>query len=141
MGDYDRIGTNEGHGHAWSRPDGIKMRCGGPAMCRVCALDASLVARWRKAGAHDPSAAMGPIDPAFHAEMNALAKALDEMFNGRDCKAEDKKVGFFLTTFEMNAPGRFNYISNADKLDVRAMLKEITARIEGRLAQTSETPQ
>lgn len=28
--------TNSGHGHAWMRPDGIKARCGGPAMCSEC---------------------------------------------------------------------------------------------------------
>lgn len=31
------------------------------------------------------------------------------------------------------APGRFNYISNTDKTDVRAMMKEIEARISARL--------
>lgn len=34
-------GTNNGHGHVWKRPDGIRMRCGGPRLCRVCAQDAS----------------------------------------------------------------------------------------------------
>ncbi len=38
-------------------------------------------------------------------------------------------------------PGRFNYISNADKVDVRAMLSEILARIEGRLAEAPRTAQ
>lgn len=28
--------TNSGHGHAWARPDGVKARCGGPAMCSEC---------------------------------------------------------------------------------------------------------
>jgi hypothetical protein len=83
----------------------------------------------------------GPIEPAFHAQMNALAGVLDEMFNGEGCKPEDKKVGFFLTTFNFDAPGRFNYISNADKLDVRAMLKDVVARIEGRMAETPTTTQ
>jgi hypothetical protein len=26
----------EGHGHVSPREDGIKARCGGPAMCKVC---------------------------------------------------------------------------------------------------------
>lgn len=140
-GQFDRIGTNAGHGHAWPRPDGVKARCGGVALCRECAADAAMVERWRRSGAHDPGAAHGPIDPALHGQMNALAGALDDLFNGPGCKPEDKKVGFFLTTFEMNAPGRFNYISNADTLDVRAMLKEIVARIEGRLAAGTGTRQ
>ena len=31
--------TNTGHGHVWPRPDGVKARCGGPAICKECALD------------------------------------------------------------------------------------------------------
>lgn len=33
------IGTNVGHGHVWLRPDGLKARCGGPALCSECARD------------------------------------------------------------------------------------------------------
>lgn len=75
-----------------------------------------------------------PIQPAFHAQMNALAQTLDEYFNpglpglGRG----ERKVGFFLTCFNFNEAGRFNYISNAEKLDVKTMLKDIVARIEAR---------
>jgi len=141
VSEFRRIGTNEGHGHAWARPDGVKAKCGGTVLCRECALDAALVERWRRSGATDTGAQHGPIDPAFHAQMNALAEVLDDYLNGRDTPKGERKVGFFLTTFEMSAPGRFNYISNADKLDVRAMLKEIVARIEGRLAETPRTPQ
>jgi len=137
VSDFGRIGTNTGHGHAWPRPDGIKARCGGHPMCRECSADASLVERWRRSGGHDTGAQHGPIDPQFHAQMNALAGALDVMFNGDNCKAGDRRVGFFLATYEMDAPGRFNYISNSDKIDVRAMLKEITARIEGRMSSGS----
>lgn len=35
----NRIGTNTGHGHVWRRPDGYLARCGGPAICQVCARD------------------------------------------------------------------------------------------------------
>ena len=28
--------SNTGHGHVRPRPDGVKARCGGPAMCRAC---------------------------------------------------------------------------------------------------------
>ena len=35
---------NIGHGHVWSRPDGLKVRCGGPTICVVCAKDAASVA-------------------------------------------------------------------------------------------------
>lgn len=43
-------GHNTGHGHVYHRPDGVKARCGGPAMCSDCAID---LARLIKAGAHD----------------------------------------------------------------------------------------
>jgi hypothetical protein len=46
--------------------------------------------------------------------------------------SRERKIGFFLTCFEFNKAGRFNYISNAEKLDVKAMLKDIVARIEAR---------
>lgn len=32
-------GQNTGHGHVYPRPDGAKARCGGPALCDVCAKD------------------------------------------------------------------------------------------------------
>lgn len=75
-----------------------------------------------------------PIPPEFHAKMNALADVLDNMFNPSlpGLPRGERKVGFFLTCFEFKAPGRFNYISNAEKLDVKAMLKDIVARIEAR---------
>ena len=34
-------GTNTGHGHVWARPDGVKARCGGPALCKQCSADAA----------------------------------------------------------------------------------------------------
>ena len=30
---------NEGHGHVFLRPDGLRMRCGGRALCPDCAKD------------------------------------------------------------------------------------------------------
>ena len=77
----------------------------------------------------------GPIEDRYVDQMRALAQVLDEILNGEGCKPEDRKTGFFLTIFAFGEPSRFNYISNADKLDVRAMLKEITARIEARMAR------
>lgn len=88
----------------------------------------------------DLSAQSGPIQEKYHAQMNALATALDEMLNGEGgakARPSDKRVGFFLAVFDMEhpgpAPGRFNYISNSDKTDVRAMMIEIEARISARL--------
>jgi len=76
-----------------------------------------------------------PIPPEFHKLMNDLARELDERFNPPALPGlgeRQRRVGFFLTTFEFNKHGRFNYISNAEKLDVKAMLKDIVARIEAR---------
>lgn len=90
----------------------------------------------------DLSAQPGPIQEKYRAEMNALAVALDEMLNGKGgaaAREPNKRVGFFLAVFDMQhegpAPGRFNYISNSDKTDVRAMMREIEARISARLQQ------
>lgn len=30
---------NRGHGHVTPRPDGVLARCGGPALCSVCARE------------------------------------------------------------------------------------------------------
>lgn len=32
-------GENKGHGHIFSRPDGVRMRCGGPKRCHSCQAD------------------------------------------------------------------------------------------------------
>lgn len=45
MTDFSRINRNEGHGHAWPRPDGMRMRCGGIPLCPHCARDKALVDR------------------------------------------------------------------------------------------------
>jgi hypothetical protein len=37
---------NTGHGHVYPRPDGMKARCGGPALCSTCAADAARKAVW-----------------------------------------------------------------------------------------------
>lgn len=34
-------GTNTGHGWIWERPDGMRARCGGPGLCKTCAVDKS----------------------------------------------------------------------------------------------------
>jgi len=82
-----------------------------------------------------------PIQPELRELMNAVAGGLDEVFNGKDCAPADKKVGFFLVAFGFEKEGeripgsRFNYISNADKLDVRVLLKDVLARLEARIQE------
>lgn len=65
--------------------------------------------------------------------MNALANALDEMFNSDG----PKKICFalLLTEFGASEGGRVNYISNGSRDDMRIMLKELLARWEGQPEQ------
>lgn len=44
------IGTNSGHGYVWKRPDGLLARCGGPALCSECKVDAVLVGQRKAQG-------------------------------------------------------------------------------------------
>jgi hypothetical protein len=67
--------------------------------------------------------------------MNALAGALDKMFNGDD---KPRKTGFVLMVFPFTqadgtgTDGRCNYISNgANRADVVTLMKEMIARFEG----------
>jgi hypothetical protein len=73
-----------------------------------------------------------PIEDRYHRKMNALAKTLDEWFNG-NAKGKDRKVGFCLMLWEFgDQPGRCNYISNAtNRAEVVTLLKEQLARFEG----------
>jgi len=82
-----------------------------------------------------------PIEPEYVAQMNAVAGALDELFNGKDAlprahgATDDKrKVGFVLLVFPFgdDPAGRCNFISNgADRKDIVAMFKFLIARFEG----------
>lgn len=73
-----------------------------------------------------------PIEAHLRAQMNGIAEALDDTFNG-DAKHPNKKVGFVLLTFAYGEKeGRCNFISNgADRKDVVALFKEMIARFEG----------
>lgn len=73
-----------------------------------------------------------PIEPEFIEKMNALARAIDELFNG-DKHGKDREVGFCLMVYKFgDEPGRCNYISNgADRKDVVTLMKEMIARFEG----------
>lgn len=74
----------------------------------------------------------GPIEDEHRAMMNALAHAIDEMFNG-EAKGPERKTGFVLLVFPFGeGGGRCNYISNgADRKDVVTMMKEQIKRFEG----------
>jgi hypothetical protein len=73
-----------------------------------------------------------PIEAEYYAQMNAVAAALDETFNGK-LKAPHKTVGFVLLVFPFgDKSGRANFISNgADRRDIVTLFKEMIARFEG----------
>lgn len=74
-----------------------------------------------------------PIETALNELMNAIARGLDEAFNGEK-KGSDRDWGFVLMVFPFGeaSDGRCNYISNgADRKDVVTLMKEMIARFEG----------
>lgn len=79
-----------------------------------------------------------PIQPEYREKMNALAQALDDVFNG-PATGTDRKTGFVLIVFPFEEAekakagdtGRANYISNARRDEVVIMLKEQIKRFEG----------
>ena len=75
-----------------------------------------------------------PIQARYRAMMNGLAEGIDKLLNG---KQRPKKVGFVLLIAEFGEidGGRVNYISNGDRADMIAMMKEWIARAEGRYAE------
>jgi hypothetical protein len=73
-----------------------------------------------------------PIESAFLDMMNQLAAFMDAQFNGPPGKP--REVAFILLTarFGQIDNGRVNYISNGNRPDMLAMLREYLARAEGR---------
>lgn len=73
-----------------------------------------------------------PIEPEYVEKMNALAGAIDQLFNGEK-RGNDREVGFILLVFPFGEKeGRANFISNgADRRDVVTFFKEMIARFEG----------
>jgi hypothetical protein len=73
-----------------------------------------------------------PIDPKHVEQMNAIARGLDQVLNGK-AKGNDRKIGFVLLLFPYgDDSGRCNYISNgADRRDIVVLMKEQIKRFEG----------
>ena len=84
----------------------------------------------------------GRIQPDAHGPMNKLARDIDRGLNGK-AKGADKRYGFILLVAEFGKieGGRVNYISNGQRPDMIAMLKEYLARCEGRVAPDVSTKQ
>jgi len=76
----------------------------------------------------------GPVSEAYRKRMNALARLIDEYFNG-DLQGDARTAGFALLVFPFG-PGnpsrdRINYISNTNRVDMIIAMKELVARFEG----------
>lgn len=69
--------------------------------------------------------------------MQGLALGLDTILNGDEAQSPTK-MGFVLLTFPFDQVdgARTNYVSNCDRRDIIAALKEVTARFEGSPHQT-----
>ena len=67
------------------------------------------------------------IDPALKTVMNDIAHILDRVI-----KESKENQGFALFIFDFGTNGRINYISNAQREDMLATLKEFIAKCEGR---------
>lgn len=67
--------------------------------------------------------------------MQSLAKGIDEILNGN---VSSKQNGFVILVFPFDQVegSRTNYVSNCDRKDIVAALKEVTARFEGSPHQT-----
>lgn len=67
--------------------------------------------------------------------MQSLAKGIDEILNGN---VMPKKNGFVVLVFPFDQveDARTNYVSNCDRRDIIAALKEVVARFEGQPYQT-----
>lgn len=62
--------------------------------------------------------------------MQAIAAGLDGILNGG---STEKRTGFVVLVFPFGEVkgARTNYVSNCDRADIIAALKEVTARFEG----------
>jgi hypothetical protein len=73
----------------------------------------------------------GPIEKQHIEQMNAVARGLDEIFNG-EVKGGERQTGFVLLVFPFGGIGRCNFISNgADRRDIVTLFKEMIGRLEG----------
>ena len=74
-----------------------------------------------------------PIQKEQFANMNVIAKTLDDIFNGKDAKQGEKKRGFTLLVFPFGETpdGRINYISNSERESMLVAMKEFIAKNVG----------
>lgn len=78
------------------------------------------------------------IDAKYIKDMNDLAKFLDGIFNPGQ-QGTNREVCFVLLITPFEAKGRTNYISNGNRPDIIAMMREFIARSEAK-DKTNEKP-
>lgn len=74
----EQAGTNVGHGHVFPRADGVKMRCGGPALCSECAADAYRA----RAALAQPSPALPPFAEKVLAKLRRFYDCAEDFESG-----------------------------------------------------------
>ena len=82
-----------------------------------------------------------PVDESVRDVMNALARAIDEALNGK-ARSRNPRNGFCLLVFPFgDNPGRrSNYVSNANRADAAAFLREQADRMRAeQAARAKET--
>ena len=79
----------------------------------------------------------GPIQDEYAQVMKDLARFIDHVLNGDE---EPKQTGFILMVFPYKAGEGFcNYMSNANRDDVKVLLKEQLSYFEGMSDKQSGT--
>jgi hypothetical protein len=80
------------------------------------------------------------IQPGTERVMNAMARGIDAALNGEIDPDNPPKYGFILLVAEFGKidNGRVNYISNGQRSDMLAMMREYLARAEGRYAEPTK---
>lgn len=76
-----------------------------------------------------------PIEQKYRAMMRDLAESFDSLVNE---PGKPKTTGFAIFIFDFDDTKRVNYISNANRVDMIAAMKEWLARAEGRVADGGE---
>ena len=78
----------------------------------------------------------GPVETQYQQQMRAVAETIDEFLNGTE---RPKKIGYIVMMFAFEdgpGVGRMNYMSNANRDDVKTALKEQLAAFGGMPQQT-----
>jgi len=67
--------------------------------------------------------------------MKGLFEGIGNVLNGANCPHDKKRLGFALIVFDVNIgakAGRMNYMSDCNREDMIAAMKEMIGQLEGR---------